>query len=65
MWLRHPRFIRTGNERIASFEPGVAFPQRLFDAYAAEVARVDQNGDGVISAIEGDPDSASDGFADQ
>ncbi|HEX4824141.1 MAG TPA: hypothetical protein VFV19_07490 [Candidatus Polarisedimenticolaceae bacterium] len=51
-------------ERPASFEPGVTFPQRLFDAYAAEVARVDQNGDGVISAVEGDVDSASDGFED-
>jgi hypothetical protein len=51
-------------ERVASFEPGVAFPQRLFDAYAAEVARVDQNGDGIVSALEGDVDSASDGFAD-
>ena len=51
-------------ERLASFEPGVPFPQRLFDAYAAEVKRVDQNGDGVISAVEGDVDSASDGFAD-
>ena len=51
-------------ERIASFEPGTPFPQRLFDAYAAEVARVDQNGDGVISAVEGDIDSASDGFED-
>jgi hypothetical protein len=51
-------------ERLASFEPGVAFPQRLFDAYAVEVARVDQDHDGVISAIEGDVDEASDGFAD-
>ena len=51
-------------ERLASFEPGVDFQQRLFDAYAAEVDRVDQNGDGVISAVEGDVDSASDGFAD-
>ncbi len=51
-------------ERLASFEPGVPFPQRLFDAYAAEVARVDQDHDGVISAIEGDVDEASDGFAD-
>jgi hypothetical protein len=51
-------------ERIASFEPGVPFPQRLFDAYAAEVARVDSNGDGVISAVEGDVDTPSDGFAD-
>jgi hypothetical protein len=50
-------------ERLASFEPGTPFPQRLYDAYKAEVARVDQNGDGVISAVEGDVDSASDGFA--
>ncbi|MFC5489007.1 hypothetical protein [Dokdonella soli] len=49
-------------ERVASFEPGVTFPQRLFDAYAAEVKRVDANGDGVISAPEGDVDTASDGF---
>ena len=35
-----------------------------FDAYAAEVTRVDTNGDGVISAREGDVDTASDGFAD-
>jgi len=67
------RFIPSGlaNEilldtyvRLASFEPGVPFPQRLFDAYAFEVKKVDQNGDGVISAEEGDPDSASDGFPD-
>ena len=32
-----------------------------FDAYAVEVARVDTNGDGVISAAEGDVDTASDG----
>jgi hypothetical protein len=52
-------------ERVTSFEPGVAdFKKRLFDAYAVEVARVDTNGDGVISAAEGDVDSASDGFAD-
>jgi hypothetical protein len=51
-------------ERSASFEPGVAFPQRLFDAYAAEVGRVDANADGVISAAEGDVDETSDGFAD-
>jgi len=40
------------------------FNKRLFDAYASEVARVDQNGDGVISAAEGDVDTGSDGFAD-
>jgi hypothetical protein len=52
-------------ERRASFEPSVKnLEQRLFDAYAAEVARVDTNGDGVISAAEGDIDTASDGFPD-
>jgi hypothetical protein len=52
-------------ERPASFEPGVKdLEQRLFDAYAAEVARVDQNGDGIVSAVEGDLDTASDGFED-
>jgi hypothetical protein len=51
-------------ERPASFEPNVKnLQQRLFDAYASEVARVDTNGDGIISAAEGDPDTASDGFA--
>jgi hypothetical protein len=51
--------------RPASFEPGVKnLQRRLFDAYAAEVARVDTNHDGIISAPEGDPDTASDGFAD-
>src|SRR6202035_900882 len=50
-------------ERLASFEPGVTdLVARLNDAYAAEVARVDQNGDGIISAAEGDIDTASDGF---
>jgi hypothetical protein len=52
-------------ERPASFEPGVKnLQRRLFDAYAAEVRRVDQNHDGIISAVEGDIDTASDGFAD-
>ncbi len=68
------RFIPSGlaneifldvDERLASFEPAVSdFNARLFDAYAAEVARVDTNSDGVISAAEGDVDTASDGFAD-
>src|SRR6266404_5288853 len=50
-------------ERPASFDPTVTDPERrLFDAYAAEVARVDQNGDGIVSAVEGDIDTASDGF---
>lgn len=52
-------------ERLASFEPAVtSLEQRLNDAYAAEVARVDQNGDGIISAAEGDIDTATDGFPD-
>jgi hypothetical protein len=52
-------------ERLASFEPRVRkLERRLYDAYAAEVARVDQNGDGIISAVEGDIDTASDGFDD-
>ena len=52
-------------ERRTSFEPGVTdFDTRLFDAYAAEVARVDVNHDGVVSAAEGDVDTASDGFSD-
>jgi hypothetical protein len=38
--------------------------QRLYDAYAAEVARVDENGDGVISSVEGDIEEGSDGFED-
>src|SRR6266481_4500141 len=50
-------------ERRASFEPSIKnLQRRLFDAYAAEVARVDTNGDGIISAVEGDIDTASDGF---
>ncbi len=51
-------------QRVKSFEPGVPFPQRLYDAYVTEVKRVDSNGDGVISAGEGDVDTPSDGFAD-
>jgi hypothetical protein len=65
------RFIPSGlaNEvlldvfvRRASFEPTVTdFPTRLNDAYAAEVARVDGNGDGVLTAVEVDLEDTSDG----
>jgi hypothetical protein len=52
-------------ERPTSFEHNVKnLQRRLFDAYAAEVARVDTNHDGIISAVEGDLDTASDGFPD-
>jgi hypothetical protein len=51
--------------RPRSFEPNNTNLQaRLFRAYAAEVARVDSDGDGVVSAVEGDIDTASDGFED-
>jgi hypothetical protein len=51
--------------RPASFEPVVKdLERRLYDAYAMEVARVDTNHDGIVSAVEGDIDTASDGFAD-
>jgi hypothetical protein len=51
--------------RPRSFAPHVHNLQaRLFLAYAAEVSRVDTDGDGVVSALEGDIDTASDGFAD-
>jgi hypothetical protein len=68
------RFIPSGlaNEIFLDvYERPVSFEQhnqnletRLFDAYAAEVARVDTNRDGVVSAAEGDVDTASDGFPD-
>src|SRR5439155_23609677 len=66
------RFIPSGlaNEilldvyvRIDSFERGVTDKkQRLFDAYAQEVARIDQNGDGILDAVEGDLEEESDGL---
>jgi hypothetical protein len=65
------RFIPSGlaNEvlldvyaRPASFEPHVhSLKQRIFDAYAAEVARVDANGNGVVDAVEADLEGTSDG----
>jgi hypothetical protein len=62
--LAHEVFLDV-YERLASFEPeNRNLQRRLFDAYAFEVARVDSDGDGVISAVEGDIDTPSDGFAD-
>ncbi len=65
------RFIPSGlaNEilldvymREVSFEPHVKDKERrLFDAYAKEVARIDQNGDGIISPKEADLEGTSDG----
>ena len=62
--LAHEIFLDV-YERRASFEPeNRNLERRLFDAYAFEVARVDSDRDGVISAVEGDIDTPSDGFAD-
>ena len=49
--------------RPASFLPGVTdVSERLLRAYAVEVARVDQNGDGALSFAEADVDGFSDGL---
>jgi hypothetical protein len=69
------RFIPSGlaNEvllsafvRVASFEPDVTdVGQRIFDAYAHEIARVDADGDGAISFVEADIDGESDGLSNR
>ena len=52
--------------RVASFEPAVSgFSKRLYDAYAAEVARVDQNHDGVLTFVEADAEDESDGQSNE
>jgi hypothetical protein len=52
-------------ERPASFMPGDRnLDHRLFQAYRAEVARVNPKGHGIIPAVVGDIDTATDGFAD-
>lgn len=52
--------------RVASFEPGVAMPQRLYDAYAHEVAAVDLNHDGVLAFNEVDEeDTAPNGLKNE
>ena len=48
--------------RPSSFEPRVTdVVQRLFDAYAAEVMRIDENGNGVVEPEEADLEEQSDG----
>jgi hypothetical protein len=52
-------------ERLASFEPGEKnLERRLFDAYEAEVARIDTSGRGIVTALLGDIDTSTDGFPD-
>jgi hypothetical protein len=47
-------------ERLASFEPGETnLTRRLLDGYRAAVALVDTDRNGIISAAEGDIDTAS------
>jgi hypothetical protein len=47
-------------ERLASFEPDEHnLTQRLLDGYKAAVATVDTNGDGIVSAPEGDVDTCN------
>jgi hypothetical protein len=69
------RFIPSGlaNEimldvfvRVKSFEPNVAdLATRLYNAYRAEVARVDQDDDGVITFLEADAEEESDGLSNE
>ncbi|MCP2337623.1 hypothetical protein [Actinomadura rupiterrae] len=48
--------------RPASFEPyKTNLSERIFDAYAQEVARIDTNHDGVVQATEADVEGTSDG----
>ncbi len=47
-------------ERLDSFEPGEHnLTKRLLDGYKAAVAIVDTNGDGIVSAAEGDIDTSN------
>jgi hypothetical protein len=57
------RFYLDVYERLASFEPQIRnLQQRLFDAYAAEIRRVSGTDEGIITAAQGDIDTATDGF---
>jgi hypothetical protein len=52
--------------RLDSFEPlEHDLNQRIFKAYAAEVARIDQNGDGVLAFEEADEEDESDGMPNE
>ncbi len=52
--------------RLNSFEPLEGdVNQRIFKAYAAEVARIDENGDGVLAFEEADEEDESDGLPNE
>ena len=58
--------LLTAFMRVASFRPDVTNPgMRLLLAYPHEIARVDQNGDGVISFQEADLGGTSDGLSNR
>jgi hypothetical protein len=55
--LAHEAYLNA-YERLASFEPGVHdLTQRLLDGYKAAIALADTDGNGIISAVEGDIDT--------
>jgi len=52
--------------RLASFEPAEKdLNKRVFHAYVAEVARIDENRDGVIQTDEADEEDESDGLPNE
>lgn len=52
--------------RLRSFEPNVTSQsRRIYDAYAAEVALVDKNNDGVLTFVEADGEEESDGQSNE
>jgi hypothetical protein len=52
--------------QLASFEPSVTNSnQRLFDAYAAEVTRIDENHDGIVQVEEAEVEEESDGLSNE
>jgi hypothetical protein len=62
--LAHEMFLDV-YMRPASFLPHETnLEQRLFEAYAEEVERVNPDGHGIITANVGDIDTATDGFTD-
>lgn len=57
------RIFRDVFTRPASFLPGVTnIGERVHRAYAMEVGRIDQNGDGALSFAETDVEGFSDGL---
>ncbi len=52
--------------RVTSFEPEITdVGQRIFDSYAQEIARIDDDGDGALSFAETDVTEESDGLSNR